>query len=317
MMLPNDPRSMKSLSIFNQPYFVSQYGHDQVFPSFITWYTNWTVELEYSGWPIKRIVLFQRKWFDPTSRATTLGSMRLMILLLLHKMLSKLCSLSSEDKSDGGCNQNKTVMRAVQCSSSSGCRSSVMNLEHPDHILEEVNKEDFNACSHQELDYSIKPYMVDKDKGKSKNPLIRKRNLRPTLEGPFGSPCLQTIHRHTQSHNASTHVAPQSGYTISTPTVVPSSVNTKHCYLFTSLAGSNIPSSSASQCNSLNTSSGSIRLSNLHIESNGSSLILPPPNTQMHIRSYQRQFSRLIIGAIRYKYDLIIFHLSFIYLYFN
>ncbi|KAG5581043.1 hypothetical protein H5410_051670 [Solanum commersonii] len=22
-------------------YFVSQYGHDQVFPSFITWYTNW------------------------------------------------------------------------------------------------------------------------------------------------------------------------------------------------------------------------------------------------------------------------------------
>ncbi|KAG5626218.1 hypothetical protein H5410_011436 [Solanum commersonii] len=38
--------------------------------------------------------------------------------------------------------------------------------------------------------------------------------------------------------------------------------------------GSNIPSSSASQCNSLNASSGSIRLSNLHIESNGSE-----PNT--------------------------------------
>ncbi|KAK6803440.1 hypothetical protein RDI58_001224 [Solanum bulbocastanum] len=125
-------------------YFVSQYGHDQVFPSFITWYTNWVynsknaatfdqffkdiswgpitvhtmhqynvngfkfatekysknkktnnsgvwvkgddgnqnenvdyfgvlheiLELEYSGWPIKRIVLFQCKWFDPTSRGT-------------------------------------------------------------------------------------------------------------------------------------------------------------------------------------------------------------------------------------------------------
>ncbi|KAG5568107.1 hypothetical protein H5410_064877 [Solanum commersonii] len=45
---------------------------------------------------------------------------------------------------------------------------------------------------------------------------------------------------------------------------------------FVLLGGSNIPSSSASRCNSLNTSSGSIRLSNLHIESNGSSLILPP-----------------------------------------
>ncbi|KAK4716371.1 hypothetical protein R3W88_014709 [Solanum pinnatisectum] len=28
------------------------------------------LELEYSGWPIKRIVLFQCKWFDPTSRGT-------------------------------------------------------------------------------------------------------------------------------------------------------------------------------------------------------------------------------------------------------
>ncbi|KAK6784238.1 hypothetical protein RDI58_017692 [Solanum bulbocastanum] len=175
----NDP-AVQSLSIFNQPskgskkrtlrkltekekksaelhvllncpkvqpfldYFVSQYGHDQVFPSFITWYTNWAyfsenaatfdqvfkdiswgpitvhtmyqynvngfkfsiekysknnktnnsgvwvkgddgnqnenvdyfgvlheiLELEYWGWPIKRIVLFQCKWFDPTSRGT-------------------------------------------------------------------------------------------------------------------------------------------------------------------------------------------------------------------------------------------------------
>ncbi|KAG5630075.1 hypothetical protein H5410_001792 [Solanum commersonii] len=34
---------------------------------------------------------------------------------------------------------------------------------------------------------------------------------------------VSTTHSTHQSHNASTHVAPQSGYTISTPTVVPSS----------------------------------------------------------------------------------------------
>ncbi|KAG5614667.1 hypothetical protein H5410_014491 [Solanum commersonii] len=38
--------------------------------------------------------------------------------------------------------------------------------------------------------------------------------------------------------------------------------------------GSTIPSTSASKCNSLNTSSGSIGLFNLHLESNGSE-----PNT--------------------------------------
>ncbi|KAH0689460.1 hypothetical protein KY289_016818 [Solanum tuberosum] len=77
-----------------------------------------------------------------------------------------------------------------------------------------------------------------------------------------------------QSHNASTHVAPQSGYTISTPTVVPSSgCQTLQGYSHLG-RGSTIPSASASQCNSLNTSSGSIGLSNLHLESNGSE-----PNT--------------------------------------
>ncbi|KAG5568318.1 hypothetical protein H5410_064667 [Solanum commersonii] len=34
---------------------------------------------------------------------------------------------------------------------------------------------------------------------------------------------ISTTHSAHQSHNASTHVAPQSGYTISTPSVVPSS----------------------------------------------------------------------------------------------
>ncbi|KAG5596386.1 hypothetical protein H5410_037618 [Solanum commersonii] len=85
----NDP-TVQSLSIFNQPgkgskkrtlhkltekekksaelhvllncpevqpfldYFVSQYGHDQVFPSFIMWYTNWVSVVIYT--PIKRLV---------------------------------------------------------------------------------------------------------------------------------------------------------------------------------------------------------------------------------------------------------------------
>ncbi|KAG5584616.1 hypothetical protein H5410_045050 [Solanum commersonii] len=85
---------------------------------------------------------------------------------------------------------------------------------------------------------------------------------------------VSTTHSAHQSHNASTHVAPQSGYTISTPTVVPSSgYQTLQGYSHLD-RGSTIPSSSASQCNTLNTSSGSIGLSNLHLESNGSE-----PNT--------------------------------------
>ncbi|KAG5605572.1 hypothetical protein H5410_027064 [Solanum commersonii] len=56
-------------------YFVSQYGHDQVFPSFITWYTNWVMDAELE-----------------------------------------------------------------------------MNLEHPDHILEEVNKEELDMPTNMEDD---------------------------------------------------------------------------------------------------------------------------------------------------------------------
>ncbi|KAG5632420.1 hypothetical protein H5410_004137 [Solanum commersonii] len=115
---------------------------------------------------------------------------------------------------------------------------------------------------------------------------------------------VSTTHSTHQSHNASTHVAPQSGYTISTPTVVPSS-----CYQtlqgYSHLGrGSNIPSSSASQCNSLNTSSGSIRLSNLHIESNGSE---PNTPTTQHSNAHAPQpgdrdnFWRLIIEPLGYK----------------
>ncbi|KAG5586180.1 hypothetical protein H5410_046614 [Solanum commersonii] len=108
-----------------------------------------------------------------------------------------------------------------------------------------------------------------------------------------------------QSHNASTHVAPQSGYTISTPTVVPSSKLPNIASGYSHLGrGSNIPSSSASQCNSLNTSSGSIRLSNIHIESNGSE---PNTPTTQHSDAHAPQpgdrdnFRRLIIEPLGYK----------------
>ncbi|KAG5632303.1 hypothetical protein H5410_004020 [Solanum commersonii] len=72
--------------------------------------------------------------------------------------------------------------------------------------------------------------------------------------------------------------------------------------------------------NSLNTSSGSIGLSNLHIESNGSEPNTPTTNTRMYmvLTSDRDNFLRLAIEPLLgYKYDLIMFHLSFIYLYFN
>ncbi|KAG5589213.1 hypothetical protein H5410_039727 [Solanum commersonii] len=131
--------------------------------------------------------------------------------------------------------------------------------------------------------------MVDKDKGKSKKSSNPKKKFKanamrrptgvvisdePSRVNNLKKASISTTHSTHQSHNVSTHVAPQSGYTISTPTVVPSSgYQTLQGYSHLG-RGSNIPSSSASQCNSLNTSSGSIRLSNLHIESNGSE-----PNT--------------------------------------
>ena len=78
-----------------------------------------------------------------------------------------------------------------------------------------------------------------------------------------------------QAHDSSTHVAPQSGYTISTPTVVPrSGYQTLQGYSHLGRE-STIPSSSASQCNNLNTNSGSIGFSNLHLESNGSEPYTP------------------------------------------
>ncbi|XP_049399630.1 uncharacterized protein LOC125863625 [Solanum stenotomum] len=99
-------------------------------------------------------------------------------------------------------------------------------------------------------------------------------------------------------------MAPQSGYTISTPIVVPSSgYQTLQGYSHLS-RGSTIPSASASQCNSLNSNSGSIGLSNLHLESNGSELNSP---TTQHSDAHGPQpgnrnnFRRLVIEPLGYN----------------
>ncbi|XP_049375787.1 uncharacterized protein LOC125840867 [Solanum verrucosum] len=161
--------------------------------------------------------------------------------------------------------------------------------------------------------------MVDKDKGKSKKSDNSKKKFkanamrRPTGVMISDEPSrvniskiasVSTTHSTHQSHNASIHVSPQSGYTISTPTVVPSSgYQTLQGYSHLG-RGSNIPSASASQCNSLNTSSGSIGLSNLHIESNGSE---PNTPTTQHSDAHGPQpgdrynFRRFVIEPLGYN----------------
>ncbi|XP_049366990.1 uncharacterized protein LOC125831908 [Solanum verrucosum] len=161
--------------------------------------------------------------------------------------------------------------------------------------------------------------MVDKDKGKSKKSANPKKKFKANaIRRPTGvvisyepsrvniskRASVSTTHSTHQSHNASTHVAPQSGYTISTPIVVPSSgYQTLQGYSHLG-RGSNIPSASASQCNSLNTSSGSIGLSNLHIESNGSE---PNTPTTQHSDAHGPQlgdrdnFQRLVIEPLGYN----------------
>ncbi|XP_049410700.1 uncharacterized protein LOC125873917 [Solanum stenotomum] len=258
----NDP-AVHSLSIFNQPgkgskkrtlhkltekekksaelhvllncpevqpfldYFVSQYGHDQVFPSFITWYTNWVynlensatfdqffkdiswgpitvhtmsqynvngfkfatdkysknkktnnsgvwvkgdngnqnenvdyfgvlqeiVELEYSGWPIKRIVFFQCKWFDPTSRGTR--------ELKQHNIIEVKHTKKYEAYDPFIIAQNAKQVYYdpyLLRRDKSDCVHQVvdaeleMNLEHPDHILEEVNREELDMPTNMEGD---------------------------------------------------------------------------------------------------------------------------------------------------------------------
>ncbi|WMV07906.1 hypothetical protein MTR67_001291 [Solanum verrucosum] len=246
----NDP-AVQSLSIFNQPgkgskkrtlhkltekekkfaelhvllncpevqpfldYFVSQYGHDQVLSSFITWYTNWKysknkktnnsgvwvkgdngnqnenvdyfgvlqeiVELEYSGWPIKRIVLFQCKWFDPTSRGTReLKQHNIIevkhtrkyeaydpfIIAQNAKQVYYAPYPLCRDKSDWwvviktkpmGRVEVENELDVVYQNEISSVHQVVdaeleMNLEHPDHILEEVNREELDMPTNMEED---------------------------------------------------------------------------------------------------------------------------------------------------------------------
>ncbi|KAH0676386.1 hypothetical protein KY285_024187 [Solanum tuberosum] len=164
--------------------------------------------------------------------------------------------------------------------------------------------------------------MVDKDKGKSNKSANPKKKFKANaMRRPTGvvisdepsrvniskRASVSTTHSAHQSHNASTHVAPQSGYTISTPTVVPSSgYQTLQGYSHLG-RGSTIPSSSASQCNTLNTSSGSIGLSNLHLESNGSE---PNTPTTQHSNAHGPQpgdrdnFWRLVIEPLGYNPDV-------------
>ncbi|KAH0642442.1 hypothetical protein KY285_033299 [Solanum tuberosum] len=161
--------------------------------------------------------------------------------------------------------------------------------------------------------------MVDTDKGKSKifaNPKKKfKANARRRPTGVVISDepsrvniskraSVSITHSAHQSHNASTHVAPQYGYTISTPSVVPSSgYQTLQGYSHLG-RGSTIPSASASQCNSLNSNSGSIGFSNLHLESNGSE---PNTPTTQHSDAHGPQpgdrdnFQRLIIEPLGYN----------------
>ncbi|KAG5631723.1 hypothetical protein H5410_003440 [Solanum commersonii] len=161
--------------------------------------------------------------------------------------------------------------------------------------------------------------MVDTDKGKSKKSANPKKKFKANaMRRPIGvvisdepsrvniskRALVSTTHLAHQSHNASTHVAPQSGYTISTPTVVPSSgYQTLQGYSHLG-RGSTIPSTSASQCNSLNSNSGSIGLSNLHLESNGSE---PNTPTTQHSDAHGPQpgnrdnFRRLVIEPLGYN----------------
>ncbi|KAK6779894.1 hypothetical protein RDI58_022078 [Solanum bulbocastanum] len=229
-------------------YLVIQYGHDQVFPSFITWFTiqkmpphlikniSWgpitvhtmyqynvngfkfatekysknkktnnsgvwvkgddgnqnenvdyfgifheILELEYSGWPIKRIVLFQCKWFDPTARGTReLKQHNIIEVKHTRKYEAYDPFIIAEnakqvyyapyplrrDKSDWWVVIKTKLMGRVEVENELDFAyqneiSSVhqvvnaeleMNSDHPDHILEEVNREELDMPTNMEED---------------------------------------------------------------------------------------------------------------------------------------------------------------------
>ncbi|KAK6803403.1 hypothetical protein RDI58_001187 [Solanum bulbocastanum] len=128
------------------------------------------LELEYSGWPIKRIVLFQCKWFDPTSRGTReLKQHNIIevkhtrkyeaydpfIIAQNAKQVYYAPYPWRREKSDWWVVIKTKPMGRVEVENELDVAyqneiSSVhqvvdveleMNLDHPDHILEEVNRE--------------------------------------------------------------------------------------------------------------------------------------------------------------------------------
>ncbi|KAK6777714.1 hypothetical protein RDI58_024432 [Solanum bulbocastanum] len=244
----NDP-AVQSLSIFNQPgkgskkrtlrkltekekksaelhvllncpkvqpfldYFVSQYGHDQVFPSFITWYTNWVynsknaatfdqfckdiswgpvtvhtmhqynvngfkfatekysknkktnnsgvwvkgddgnqnenvdyfgvlheiLELEHSGWPIKRINAKQVYYAPYPLRRDKSDCW----VVIKTKPMGR---VEVENELDVAYQNEITSVHQVVDA------ELEMNLDHPDHILEEVNREELDMPTNMEED---------------------------------------------------------------------------------------------------------------------------------------------------------------------
>jgi len=139
------------------------------------------VELEYSGWPIKRIVLFQCKWFDPTSRGTReLKQHNIIevkhtrkyeaydpfIIAQNAKQVYYAPYPLRRDKSDWWVVIKTKPMGRVEVENELDVAyqneiSSVhqvvdaeleMNLEHPDHILEEVNREELDMPTNMEED---------------------------------------------------------------------------------------------------------------------------------------------------------------------
>ncbi|WMV42522.1 hypothetical protein MTR67_035907 [Solanum verrucosum] len=139
------------------------------------------LELEYSGWPIKRIVLFQCKWFDPTSRGTReLKQHNIIevkhtrkyeaydpfIIAQNAKQVYYAHYPLRRDKSDWWVVIKTKPMGRVEVEIELDVAyqneiSSVhqvvdaeleMNLEHPDHILEEVNREELDMPTNMEKD---------------------------------------------------------------------------------------------------------------------------------------------------------------------
>ncbi|WMV08710.1 hypothetical protein MTR67_002095 [Solanum verrucosum] len=124
-----------------------------------------------------------------------------------------------------------------------------MNLEHPDHILEEVNREELDIPTNIE---------DDEEETFEEDEWIDEKET-------------------SEDDAYYSHLG----------------------------RGSTIPSSSASQCNTLNTSIGSTGLSNLHLESNGSE---PNTPTTQHSNAHGPQpgdkdnFRRLVIEPLGYKW---------------